>query len=73
MLLPRTRSLFKLPREVVTVGREASPDTRHRRLSLLWLLAVLLLIIVISTLLVDAADWLVRLLNEPLESVELRP
>jgi hypothetical protein len=42
MLLPRTRSLFKLPHEAHAVGREASQDTKHRRPSLLWLLAVLL-------------------------------
>ena len=67
MLLPGTGSLFKLRRDVLSAGKEASPGPRQRRLSLLWLLAVLLLIIVSSTLLVDAADWLVRLLNEPLE------
>ena len=67
MLLPGTRSLFKLRREVLFAGNEASPGPRQRRLSLLRLLALLLLIIVSSTLLVDAADWLVRLLNEPLE------
>ena len=67
MLLPGTGSLFKLRRDVLYAGKEASPGPRQRRLSFLWLLAVLLLIIVSSTLLVDAADWLVRLLNEPLE------
>ena len=67
MLLPGTGSLFKLRRDVLSAGNEASPGPRQRRLSWLRLLAVLLLIIVSSTLLVDAADWLVRLLNEPLE------
>jgi hypothetical protein len=67
MLLPGTGSLFKLRRDVLQPGKVASPGPGQRRLSFLWLLAVLLLIIVISTLLVDAADWLVRLLNGPSE------
>jgi hypothetical protein len=56
MLLPGTGSLFKLRRDVLYAGKEASPEAWHRRPSLLWLLAVLLLIVVSSTLLVDAAD-----------------
>lgn len=64
MLLPLTGLLFELRRDVLAAGNEASPGPRKRRLSWLRLLAVLLLIIVSSTLLVDAADWLVRMLNE---------
>ena len=67
MLLPGTRSLFEQAGEVLSSARKALPGTGLRRLSWLWLLAVLLLIIVCSTLLVDATDWLVRLLSEPVE------
>jgi hypothetical protein len=67
MLLPGTGLLFKLRRDVLRAGKEASPEPGQRRLSFLWLLAVLLLIIVSSTLLVDASDWLVRSLNESFE------
>ncbi len=67
MLLPGTRSLFAQAGEVLSFAGEALPRTRLRRLSWLWLLAVLLLVMVCSTLLVDTTDWLVRLLSEPME------
>jgi len=67
MLLPGTGSLFKPRRDVLSVANKASPGLSQHRLSWLQPFAVLFLIIVSSTLLVDAADWLVRLLNEPVE------
>ena len=60
MLLPGTRLLFAGP-------RPASAPSGRRWLSLVSLAALLLLIVVISTLMVDVADWVVRSWIAPLD------
>ncbi len=67
MLLPGTGMLFGPRRDVLSASKRVLPEGSQRRPSWLWLAAVLLLMIVCSTLLVDATDWLVRLLTEPAE------
>ena len=57
MLLPGTRLLFA----------GARPSPARRRLSIISLAALLLLIVVISTLVVDVADWVVRSWFSPLD------
>ena len=55
MLLPRTRAVFAAPAD--------SPAARSR-FSPLTMVALLLLVVVISTILVDAAGWLASTLGE---------
>jgi hypothetical protein len=64
MLLPRTRSVFTAGRERLLEVRRNAPGLSRGRLSLVWLLALLLLIVVLSTLLIDAAGWLASALSE---------
>ena len=64
MLLPQTRCVFTAGRDRITDARRNAPGLGSGRLSLVWLLALLLLIVVLSTLLVDAAGWLASALSE---------
>jgi hypothetical protein len=64
ILLPRTRCVFTVSPDRITDARRNAPGLGRRRLSLVWLLALLLLIVVLSTLVVDAAGWLASALSE---------
>jgi hypothetical protein len=64
MLLPQTHSVFTAGRDRLLEVRRNTPGLSRGRLSLVWLLALLLLIVVLSTLLVDAAGWLASALSE---------
>jgi hypothetical protein len=64
MLLPDTRSVFTAGRDRVTEARRNAPGREHGRLSLTWLLTFMLLIVVLSTLVIDAAGWLASALSE---------
>jgi hypothetical protein len=64
MLLPQTRSVFMAGRDRITEARRNAAGCGHGRLSLVWLLALLFLIVVLSTLLVDAAGWLASAMDE---------
>ena len=67
MLLPGTRLLFAGPRSAAAPGRQLLPAGGRRWLSVVSLAALLLLIVVISTLVVDVADWVVRSWIAPLD------
>jgi hypothetical protein len=58
MLLPQTRLVFEAGRERLTDVRRDASGLEGRSFSAIWLLALLLLIVVLSTLAVDAAGWL---------------
>jgi hypothetical protein len=64
MLLPQTRTVFTAGRERLLEVRRNAPGLGRRGLSLVWLLALLFLIVVLSTLLVDAAGWLASAVSE---------
>ena len=64
MLMPGTRSLFNAGRDRLRDARRNAAGLSRGRLSLLWLLALLLLIVVLSTLLVDTGGWLASALSE---------
>ena len=64
MLLPQTRAVFTAGRDRIMDARRKLPGLRRARLSVIWLLAILLLIVVLSTLLVDAAGWLASAMSE---------
>ena len=63
MLLPQTQ-LFTAGRDRLLEVRRNAPGLGGRKLSLVWLLALLLLIVVLSTLLIDAAGWLASAVSE---------
>jgi hypothetical protein len=64
MLLPQTRSVFTAGRDRISEARRNAPGPGRGGLSLVWLLALLLLIVALSTLLVDAAGWLASVISE---------
>jgi hypothetical protein len=64
MLLPETRSVFTAGRDRLLEVRRSAPGLGRGRLSLVWLLSLLFLIVVLSTLLVDAAGWLASAVSE---------
>jgi hypothetical protein len=66
MLLPGTWSLFRRRQDSRRVGASAEEPCGKQAQWLVWLLALLCLVIVGSTLLVDAAGWLIRVLGEQL-------
>jgi hypothetical protein len=64
MLLPQTRCVLAVSRDRLTDARRHAPGLGRTRFFLVWLLALLLLIVVLSTLMVDAAGWLASALSE---------
>jgi hypothetical protein len=64
MLLPETRSVFMAGRDRITAARRNAPGRGHGQLSLVCLLSLLLLIVVLSTLMVDGTGWLASALSE---------
>lgn len=64
MLLPQTRTVFTAGRDRLLEVRQNAPGLRRGGLSLVWLLALLFLIVVLSTLLVDAAGWWANAVSE---------
>ena len=64
MLLPATRCVFTAGPDRLTEARRNAPGLSRGGLSLVWLLAFLLLIVVLSTLLIDAAGWLASAIGE---------
>jgi len=67
ILLPGTRLLFAERRQAAAPGEQPLPAAGRRRLSPVSLAALLLLTVVVSTLVVDIADWVVRSWIAPLD------
>ena len=68
MLLPGTRALFSLTQSGTIRGTKAGGEPiPPRSFDVLWLMSLLLLIVLLSTTLMDASDWLVRSLSPGME------
>jgi hypothetical protein len=64
MLLPGTGRLFDAPRDAIGGANQPQAPPQAVRFTPLFVVAILLLLVVVSTLVIDATDWIVRSIEE---------